>query len=67
MYCVKCRAKTDSTDIHHVITKNNRQMMKGTCTQCGCKKSQFVGGKLDIHKLIGSLPRPKRRIYVTGS
>ena len=40
-------------------------MMKGTCEPCGAKKTSFLstngtrGGKLDIHSLIGQLPKPK--------
>lgn len=37
--------------------------MKGICEVCGVKKTSFVkqpgGGKLDIHSLIGKLPKPK--------
>ena len=64
MYCVKCREKTGSKDIIEVITKNNRNMLKSTCTVCGGKKSTFVkkveGGNIDIHSLIGKLPKPKK-------
>jgi hypothetical protein len=42
-------------------------MLKGICVVCGCKKSTFVkstpsieGGKVDIHSLIGKLPKPKK-------
>ena len=64
MYCFKCKEITESNDIQHVLSKNNRHMLKGTCAQCGCKKCKFmkstnVGGKLDMHSLIGKLPRPK--------
>ena len=69
MYCLKCKTKTESNDVQHVMSKNNtssgcrarpRLMLKGICVQCGCKKCQFVkSGALDIRKLIGKLPRPK--------
>ena len=47
------------------MSKNNRWMLRGTCAICGSKKSAFVakdfdGGKLDIHSLIGKLPKPKK-------
>lgn len=64
MYCVKCKQKTDTVNISHVVSKNNRQMMKGICAVCGSKKSMFVknvqGGNIDIHALIGKLPKPEK-------
>lgn len=42
MYCVRCRQKTESKNITKVITKNNRNMLKGICSICGCKKSSFI-------------------------
>ena len=42
MYCVKCRKNTDTIDLHHAVSKNNRNMIKGTCSVCGGKKNQFV-------------------------
>ena len=64
MYCVKCKKKTDTLNTVKVLSKNNRQMIKGTCVVCGSKKSSFVknrteGGRVDIHSLIGKLPKPK--------
>ena len=63
MYCLKCKYKTESDAVQQVITKNNRPMLTGICSKCGCKKCQFAksseGGKIDIHSLIRKLPRPK--------
>ena len=59
MYCLKCKRKTKSNNVQQVISKNNRSMLKSTCDNCGSKKCQFTGGKIDIHSLIGKLPRPK--------
>ena len=59
MYCLKCKRKTESNDVHYAMLKNNKHVLKGTCVHCGCKKCQFTGGKIDIHSLIGKLPRPK--------
>ena len=62
MYCLKCKYKTNTENLHQRITKNNRLMLTGTCSECGSKKCQFTaksnGGKLDIHAMIGKLPRP---------
>ena len=75
IFCCKCKLKTDTTDIVTVKTKNGRLMLKGTCSICGSKKCSFTqdkvltaslltspkkeGGKLDLHALIGKLPKPK--------
>ena len=64
MYCVKCKKKTNTLNIIQVLSKNNRQMIKGTCDVCGRNKSSFIksgdiqGGSVDIHSIIGKLPRP---------
>ena len=42
MYCVKCRKNTDTLDLHPAVSKNNRNMIKGTCSVCGRIKNQFV-------------------------
>ena len=42
MYCLKCKHKTDSINITEVIAKNNRRMLKGICSVCDSKKSQFI-------------------------
>ena len=41
--------------------KGNRLMLRCTCANCGILKPSFVkqGGLLDVHKLIGILPKPK--------
>ena len=44
MYCVKCKRNTDTLDLHHAVSKNNRNMLKGTCSVCGTTKNQFVAG-----------------------
>ena len=56
-------------------SKNGKLMIKSICAECRAKKSQFIkpqkggssqrllmpraGGGIDIHKLIGKLPKPK--------
>jgi len=61
IYCLKCRIKTSTNNVEHIVTKNSRNMIKGTCTICGSKKSQFVGssttGKgLSLNNLVNNLP-----------
>lgn len=42
MYCVKCRNKTDTTDLQTVITKNEKLMLRGKCVKCYITKTRFV-------------------------
>ena len=42
MYCVRCKQKTDSMNITHTVTTNNRKMIKSICSDCGSKKSTFT-------------------------
>ena len=42
MYCVKCKRNTDTLNLHHAVSKNNRNMLKGTCSVCGTTKNQFT-------------------------
>ena len=64
-YCVKQKKFTNylSGSEKTIRSKNGKLMLKSICAECGAKKSQFIkqpkGGSLDIHKLIGKLPRPK--------
>ena len=71
-YCVKERKQTECVpgSEKYVKAKNGRLMMKCKCSSCGITKVKFVkntkGGKIDIHSLIGKLPRPKKG-YTPGS
>jgi hypothetical protein len=61
MYCLKCKEKTETIDIIQVTTKNNRRMLKGICSVCGSKKSQFVahdatGGGFSLNSFVNNLP-----------
>lgn len=38
IYCVKCKAKTDSRDIQAVTMKNGRPAAQAICVECGTKK-----------------------------
>ena len=38
IYCVKCKAKTDSQDVQGVTMKNGRPATQAICTVCGTKK-----------------------------
>ena len=60
MYCLRCKDNTDTDDIKFTITKNNKNMKRGTCRVCGMIKTQFVKqdavGKGIINKIINKLP-----------
>ena len=63
IYCVKCKRKTPSLNIRAATTENNKSVIKGECEICCTTKNCFTkskaDGKLDIHSLIGKLPKPK--------
>jgi len=70
-YCLKCHSVTD--DIEPTVTiityktkaenETTRTARKAKCSQCGKTKTTFIknveGGLIDIHALIGKLPKPK--------
>jgi len=41
-YCVKCRAKTNSTSEKLETTANGRKRLLGICSKCNTKKHTFV-------------------------
>ena len=51
MYCVKCKRNTDTIDLHPAVSKNNRNMIKGTCSVCGRIKNQFVAHSAPLASL----------------
>ena len=66
-YCVKEKKKTKCVPGSEKIIKakgNGRLMLRCICVNCGIVKHSFIksstkGGLLDVHKLIGKLPKPK--------
>ena len=59
MYCVKCKKITDTSNKQFTVSKNKRNMKRGTCVICGTTKTQFIktqkGGSL-LNKFINNLP-----------
>ena len=59
MYCVKCKKATDTSNVKFAVSKNGRNMKRGTCVICGRTKTQFIkaqkGGSL-LNKAINNLP-----------
>ena len=35
MYCVKCKKATDTSDVQFVVSKNGKNVKRGTCEICG--------------------------------
>ena len=66
-YCVREKKKTKCVPGSDEIIKakgNGRLMLRCICKNCGIPKYTFMksdkqGGLLDVHKLIGKLPKPK--------
>src|SRR5258706_394471 len=70
-YCLKCRQNTGDSMISEesvsFTTKTgkrvSRRVRKSICSSCHGKKTQFIknieGGKIDIHTIIGKLPKPR--------
>ena len=59
MYCVKFKKATDRSNKQFTVSKNGRNMKRGTCVICGRTKTQFIkaqkGGSL-LNKFINNLP-----------
>ena len=59
MYCVKCKNVTDTSNVQNTVSKNRRNMKRGTCVICGTTKTQFIKaqkcGSL-LNKFINNLP-----------
>ena len=59
MYCVKCKKATDTSDVCIVVSRNGRNMKRGTCVICEMTKTQFIkaqkGGSF-VNKVINNLP-----------
>ena len=71
MYCLRCRKKTSTDGITESQTTNKRWIKKGVCTLCYGKKCQFIvppvdGGNIDIHSIIGKMPRPKKGFVLSN-
>ena len=59
MYCLKCKRVTGTKDIERVVTKSNRNMLRGKCEVCRKTKTKFVKAEVGqgrVNNLINSLP-----------
>jgi len=41
-YCLKCKKKTETKDLHPTTLKNGRKAMTGKCSVCGTTKYQLI-------------------------
>ena len=41
MYGVKCKKATDTSGVQFAVSKNGRNMKRGTCVICGTTKTQL--------------------------
>ena len=59
MYCVKCKRDTGTSSVQYFVSKNGRNMKRGTCVICRTTKTQFIkaqkGGSL-LNEAINNLP-----------
>ena len=62
MYCVKCRRKTDTTDVQNVVSKNGKSMRRGKCVVCGMIKTQFVKQQQTGGDLVSLLNAVTKRV-----
>ena len=44
IYCLRCKQKTPTNNTERVVTTNNRNLLKGTCSVCQTKKNKFIAG-----------------------
>ena len=42
IYCIVCKKDTEKKDPKVFRTKNERLILKSTCSVCGNKKSRFI-------------------------
>ena len=69
IYCLKCKQKTGTINQLELKSSNGRNMIKGTCSVCGTKKSVFLSSKdresvsktvqgkgFSLNNLINNLP-----------
>ena len=66
IYCLRCKKHTENDSVNQVTTTNNRQMLKGKCSECGSIKNRFTNKLADElhHRVIKFFH--KRRIYVNS-
>ena len=43
-YCLTCKKQTDILNEEKTVTANNRNMIKGNCSVCNRRISQFIAG-----------------------
>jgi hypothetical protein len=61
IYCLKCKKKTETLNLNHIISKNNKSVITGNCSICGTKKYRFERkqGKGIVNSLLNKIPIPE--------
>jgi hypothetical protein len=65
IYCLKCRTKTETTDLKSVVLKNNVPAVRGRCSKCGTVKYLITGrrsGGSIVNTLLNKLPLPEMHL-----
>ena len=68
IYCLKCKLKTLINNVECVVSKNNRNTIKGTCSICSTN-SQFVKsstGRGFLNDAIGKLGDLDIELHLTA-
>ena len=67
IYCLKCKKKQEIDNLEIVEErKSTKKRVHGQCHLCHCSCSQYIGSSVDIHKIIGKLPKPKGGFTLPG-
>ena len=61
IYCLKCKKKTQTLNLNHTLSKNNKSVITGNCSICGTKKYRFEQkqGKGIVNSLLNKIPIPE--------
>lgn len=46
IYCIVCRKQSDTENPKKKVSKNGRNIIGGTCSKCGTKKTKFLAGNI---------------------
>jgi len=58
LYCVRCKRKTESTNVRSIVSRNKRLRLQGKCLVCKNTKSRFVRKHLkggDFSSMLNSI------------
>ena len=67
IYCVKCKTKTATENLHRFVSKNSKPMIGGSCVECGSRKTQFVSTEEKKGGFVFTLPMLAAAAAAAGS